>query len=169
LYSARMAAIQQVHGEAIPECWMVAFRARRRVGRTHRKENMSIARQIKTANTNYTDAITKLVGSLEEKIASLPDNPRITRLGSSPRCFTMSSRDLGNNWSVEHHDFKLQYGHIIEAIQKNKDNALNVVCNAIATGKIRIGVGETKHTLALHDDVVKHLVGLWREIWAVEK
>jgi len=118
----------------------------------------------------------RLVSAFKARIAELPDNPRIQRL--SPKCFVASFSDvtanqtvertdgskthIGSNWSPEHHDFKEQYRHLIELVSRSSDRPIQIVYDAIKSGRIR--VGEPKYTITLHPDVVWHL----RELLAEE-
>jgi DNA-binding GntR family transcriptional regulator len=97
----------------------------------------------------------RLVELLKEQIEALPDNPRITRV--SQQAFTISSRDIGNNWSPEHHDFKCQYRQIIEMIERAEPSrAVAIIREAIAKKAIRPSKAPS-NTLQLHPDVVAHL------------
>ena len=65
----------------------------------------------------YADAtatLQRVVDAIEARILALPDNPRIKRL--SPQAFIVSSKDLGDNWTVAYHDYKAQYRLVVEAI-----------------------------------------------------
>ena len=105
---------------------------------------------------NATATLQKVVDAIEAKIMSLPDNPRITRL--SPQAFTISSKDLGNNWSPEHHDFKRQYRIIVDAIKRaNVGRALIVLKEIIDKQVVVIG---GRQNLRLHPDVVQYLTTL---------
>jgi len=55
---------------------------------------------------------------LIEAIEKLPDNPRISRLGSNT--FEMSSKNLENNWSVLYHDFKAQHRKLGKIIRRQE-------------------------------------------------
>lgn len=69
-----------------------------------------------------SDKIDKLKQDISKLILSLPDNPRIKRLGNN--CFTMSSKDLGESWSPFFHDFKSQYDKIVEIIEASKPEVI---------------------------------------------
>jgi hypothetical protein len=109
---------------------------------------MKIDQQIKVVN----EQLTALVNSLNAMIAALPDNPRIQRLGK--QCFVVRSKDVGNNWAPEHHDFRWQYQAIIKTIQKARtDNAIGALQDIIASKKVK-GSG---CSVNLHPDVVTNL------------
>lgn len=111
---------------------------------------------IKKETERHASEMKSLLGQLKTHILQLPDNPRITRLGNSPNCFTMSSKNLGNNWSVEHHDFKKQYELIVSELEASEPaNLFNKLQKIISEGKVvRPGPG---HSLNLHPDVVAWL------------
>lgn len=113
---------------------------------------------IQAETERHTNVMNELISQLKNHILDLPDNPRIKRLGDKPNCFTISLKDLGDNWSVEHHDFKEQYNLIISELERGeKDNALNKLQKIVEEGKLIISSGGSKHTLTLHLDVVSHL------------
>ena len=120
-------------------------------------------KSIQEENQRHTQVISELIGQLKAHILSLPDNPRINRISNSPRCFTMSSKDLGGNWSVEHHDFKKQYQMIVEQLENSElSNTFNKLQNIITGEKIVVSNSgsfglRTSNTFQLHPDVVANL------------
>ncbi len=111
----------------------------------------------------YKDSVqtqNRILVELTKLIKSLPDNPRIRRL--SHNCFKISSKDLGNNWSVAHHDFRQQYDAIAEQLLKC-DNVLIGLQKIIDSKKVICSHGSSG-TLNLHKDVVEHLFMLYLEI-----
>jgi len=99
-----------------------------------------------------------LVDALKAQIAALPDNPRIKRL--SAYGFVMSSKDLNNNWSAEHHNFLEQYRLIVEMIERAEPSrAVAIVRDAVAKGFIR-PTKAPSNAFKLHPDVINHLKGL---------
>jgi hypothetical protein len=110
----------------------------------------TLLEQIDTA----TQQATELVEALNARIESLPDNPRIKRLGAN--CFTISNKDLGNNWTPAHHDFKQQYRLIVKALQQARTiDAIAVLQQIVAQGRVRDG--NSKNHINLHPDVIVHL------------
>ena len=88
---------------------------------------------------------------IKRQISSLPDNPKIKRLGE--RCFTISSKDLGDVWSPEYHDFKHQYETIIGQLDKMGTAAgVNFLRRALKKGSFWIG-----YTYKLNPQVIEHL------------
>lgn len=86
-------------------------------------------------------------------VSTLPDNPRIKRLGT--QCFVMRASDLGNNWSAEHHDFKVQYERVIKEIDKTSIRLIPAFFHkAIVDGRIKESNGQY---FTFHMDVRKHL------------
>ena len=119
---------------------------------------MKASTAISAELNRHTVEMSRLIESLQEQIRNLPDNPRINRI--SPHAFTLSSKDLGTNWSVEFHDFKKQYELIIQMIrQASPDRAVQIIRNAAETGKIRPFSGPGG-TVNLHPDVVCGLLTL---------
>ncbi len=60
------------------------------------------------------------------KIMSLPNNPAVKELGN--HCFTISSKDLGLNWSAFYHDWKSQYEFLVDLIQNTPiEQVINVL------------------------------------------
>ena len=102
--------------------------------------------------------------SLQEAILALPDNPRIRREEGNPHCFVGSFKDLGGNWSVEHHDFKKQYEMLAEDLSRSTDS-LATIRRVITDGAIK---RKNQHGVKLHPDVRAHLIDLWKEIWRPE-
>lgn len=56
------------------------------------------------------DHVERIKVAIADMIDNLPQNPRITPI--NPRCFTVSSKNLGSNWNPFYHDFKSQAEHI---------------------------------------------------------
>lgn len=111
----------------------------------------ALLQQIETA----ADQIKRLVEDLNAQIQALPDNPRIKRLGHN--CFIMSSKDLRDNWTPAHHDFKQQYKLIIEAIQRSRSiDAVATLQKIVNQEKVQDG-HSVKTYVNLHPDVIAHL------------
>lgn len=95
------------------------------------------------------------------KIMELPDNPRIERLPGSAKAFSISSRDLGKNWSVAHHDFKHQYELLVVELNRKRFDAIVPFLESIVeTGRYR-SIGGALYTV--HPDVQKYLRNLLNE------
>jgi hypothetical protein len=100
--------------------------------------------------------IDDLIKQLRAHILSLPDNPRINRFKDNPNGFTMSSKDLNNDWSVVHHDFKKQYQEIMDQLKASEStNILHKLHTLINEEKI-LKPGSYS-SIKLHPDVVNHL------------
>ncbi len=109
-----------------------------------------IAQQI----TETTAQLHGLIEQLSAMIAALPDNPRINRIND--KCFIVSFKDLGRNWTPEYHDFRCQYRAIIRAMQRSKSiDALRTLRRIIGAQQVsnESGKGYTK----LHPDVIVNL------------
>jgi hypothetical protein len=121
-------------------------------------------------NIAERQAITgRIVELLRKEIGELPDNPRITRISNAPRCFTMSLKGLGGNWSVEHHDFSIQYRRLLDKIERNPEDAVGVLRRAIASKGVAWPEAGKHRTLKFHPDVERNLVGLWKKLWKPEE
>jgi len=64
---------------------------------------------------DYEKKVSVLKTKLIAHIDTLPDNPKIKRVGDG-KSFTMNVSDLGDNWSPFYHDFKAQYQDLIRII-----------------------------------------------------
>ena len=120
---------------------------------------MNNAKEIVTECERHARAMSGIVASLKQTILDLPDNPRIQRLG--PHCFIMSSKHLGDNWSVAHHDFKEQYELIVKELEKSQpDDIIKKLKTIVSEGKVRIPSTMSHTTVTLHQDVINHVCGL---------
>jgi len=122
---------------------------------------MNNIKSIQAETERHARAMSELIGELKKHILSLPDNPKIKRMGKS-NCFTISSKDLGDNWSVEHHDFKKQYELIVKELEATEPaNVFNKLQKIISEGKLVSVVGSnwnrSSHRLNLHPDVIAWL------------
>lgn len=103
------------------------------------------------------EQLDQLVNNLVAAILALPDNPRITRVSNN--CFVLCSKDLGNNWTPTHHDFKKQYQLIVDTIRRSHAiDAMDTLQRIINEGKIKDGTNKVN----LHPDVIEHLKTLLR-------
>lgn len=119
---------------------------------------MDTAKNITMELDRHEAEMKSLVDALKAQIAALPDNPRIKRTGRG--AFVMSSKDLNNNWSAEHHDFKKQYELIVGMIERAEPSrAVAIIRAAIEEGSIRPSKAPS-NTFRLHPDVINHLKGL---------
>jgi len=117
---------------------------------------------IKQETDRHVAKMRELLAQLKTTVLSLPDNPRIKRIAGSPNCFTMSSKDLGSNWSVKHHDFKKQYQMVIDQLENSElSNVYNKLQHIIKEEKLVSSISnnrlKTNYTVQLHPDVVAHL------------
>ena len=60
----------------------------------------------------------RIKAALQDQILALPDNPDITRLGESGKCFSIPFSKLGQTWSAEFHDFRLQYDALLCVVEQ---------------------------------------------------
>ena len=106
----------------------------------------------------YAEATATLqfvVDLIEAKIMELPDNPRIKRINA--QCFTISSKDLQDNWTPAFHNFKEQYRLVVEALRRaNVGRALIVLKEIIGAHEVRCTTGPHGRQ-KLHPDVLKYL------------
>jgi hypothetical protein len=102
----------------------------------------------------------ELKEGLAKILLELPDNPRITRLGGSARCFTIKSSDLGTtNWTPFYHDFKLQYDKLASIICKTQLATIPARLREIVETKSYRDPSE-KYTYHFHTDVILHIAEL---------
>jgi len=91
-----------------------------------------------------------------ERINAIPQNPRVRPL--SHHAFVISSRDLGQSWSPEHHDFWRQAAVIVQALKATDTPArLQRLHQIVAEGKVYVGSQGARYSLRLHADVVAYL------------
>ena len=96
----------------------------------------------------------KTIADLANAVPRLPDNPKIRRITSSPAIFTLSAKSLDPIWSVEYHDFEIQYKIIHAQMVKHPLDVTDWWMRVRTAGKIKIG---DDRMLFLHPDVVKHV------------
>lgn len=66
------------------------------------------------------------------QLAEMPDNPKITRVGTDVRAFRISSADVfaSNKWDPFFHDGLLQYGYAKELMESRRFAALRILLQA---------------------------------------
>ena len=129
-------------------------------------------KDIKEEEDRHATKMAELLAELKAKVLALPDNPRIKRVAKSPNCFTMGSKDLGNNWSADTHDFKKQYQLIVnelEASETGKTYAKlqKIIADERVDARVEINLPhfsllktrfvKGNYTVKLHPDVVAWL------------
>lgn len=112
----------------------------------------SILQAIQAESKRHTQAMSVLIGKLKNHILALPDNPLIKRLNAN--CFTLSSKHIGTNWSVKHHDFKKQYELIVQELEESETSNVFHKLNKIITEE---KLNSPKRRINLHPDVISHL------------
>ena len=109
----------------------------------------------------YEEALEVLKQDLISKIRELPDNPKIHRAKGNPHCFVMRSKDLGDCWSAEYHDFKYQYEVIIEMIEKRDIKQIKKLFQKILSeGRVYYESSNGRNTHIFHPSVVEMLRNL---------
>jgi hypothetical protein len=89
------------------------------------------------------------------KVKTLPENPRTKKLAKN--CFIMSSKDLGECWAAEYHNFNSQYEVVIEIINTSELRViLKALGNIIKDGKVK----HKNNVVHFHPDVREHLKGI---------
>ena len=100
----------------------------------------------------------KLKKQIKECLLSLPDNPKIKRIGDSGKCFTINFSDIGmNNWTAFYHDFKRQYVQLTEVIDKLPLRSVPTRLKEIIRTK---SYRQDNYTYHFHPDVIKHLADM---------
>jgi hypothetical protein len=108
--------------------------------------------------SDFLVAIENIRKDLNSKILELPDNPKINRFSESPRCFTISSSDLGHNWTPFYHDFKLQYQKLVEVINTARpENLCEKMKGIIKSGVLHDGT----HNYKFNPVVIGHLKSIF--------
>lgn len=132
----------------------------------------TLAREIADEVKQHETRMENLVAKLKQTILDLPDNPKIIRL--SRKCFIANSSDIfaSGNWTPEHHDFKAQYRHIVDLIERAEPkNKIQVVKNAVNKGTIQVRgqyveappffrCNDTRYLIRLHENVRAYLAEL---------
>ena len=120
---------------------------------------MNTVQQLQSELQRHAEVRQRLTIALQNQIRGFPDNPNIQRCGNNDCCFKMSSSHIGNNWSVEHHDFRLQYDAIAQQLQVAAD-PVKCLKNIIEKGCVTTG---QRHTVKLHKAVIDY-IRPWVEI-----
>jgi len=105
---------------------------------------------------------------IRQKIRSLPNNPNIKRISSSPNCFVMNVSEIfgdkDQTFSAEYYDFRYQYKKMSNIIKKMDVTKIeNSINEWIRTGYInystysKINQRFFQNRLKLHPQVVEYL------------
>lgn len=105
---------------------------------------------------DFQITVDTLKSALKDKIMTLPDNPRINRLGDN--AFTVKASELvGNPWSPFFHDFKAQYKKLIKWIDElTPDEMLLIIGLIIKDGVVH----RDRQQYRFHPDVIGYLKNL---------
>jgi hypothetical protein len=76
------------------------------------------------------DEVERIKAAIIDMIDNMPDNPQITRLNKN--CYTINSKDLGNNWNPFYHNFKSQAQFIQEMIEEMRAETIIPTLKQIA-------------------------------------
>lgn len=119
---------------------------------------MSFVIKVEEAVKEAADNLQRVKDAIIERIASLPDNPRIRRFPNSSNAFVINSRDLGSNWSPKYHDFRRQYAFLVSEIERRGlPSILSMLEEVIERGFLYDTKSPpAKHTF--HPDVIEHLI-----------
>lgn len=94
---------------------------------------------------------------IQQVVIQLPDNPRIERFSKNPSCFVLSSKDFGDCWDAEYHDFYGQYRKISSWLESQQpEQMLNMLRTIVNQGCI----WKDKRNHRFHPDVIEHLRGM---------
>jgi hypothetical protein len=102
----------------------------------------------------YQEKVTALKTDLIGKISDLPDNPKIKRIGTEGKAFTMSSKDLGESWSPFYYDFKSQYKAIVKIINTSPIETVITKMESIVENGY---ADNSKSSQRFHPEVRKYL------------
>jgi hypothetical protein len=110
---------------------------------------------LKSIRRAHEEAERQFRKKLTDRIQELPDNPRSTRLAKN--CFVIPFSAMGNNWSVEYHDWKRQYEIVLEVLDKHDfKTAVRQIVRIIRTGKFRI-TSDYPYTVTFAPEVCRYL------------
>lgn len=121
--------------------------------------------ELKKEMGNLHERAKSIVKILQDKIAELPDNPNIKRIGNSGT-FTMKMSEVfktpSMNLSADYYDFKYQYKKIVEVLEHTEPgevfNRLERICKEGKIEYVGTGIhGSTRNHHKLHPDVISHL------------
>lgn len=115
---------------------------------------MNAVQQLAELKQRHDQILTELCLHIE----SLPDNPRIKRL--SPMSFTINFKNIGKNWSAEHHDFKRCYQLIVRYLRKQSPAMFLPRFKGLIKGGILVMNPSWK--IRLHPDVIAHLERVYK-------
>ncbi|MBN2569832.1 MAG: hypothetical protein JXB42_10430 [Deltaproteobacteria bacterium] len=105
--------------------------------------------------------VKQIKNDLKKRILSMPDNPKISRIGGGTTCFVLNSVNLGESWSPFYHDFRKQYQEIAEIVDRLPIEKLAEQLEEIAK---RESIKTSGGTLKLHPEVAGRLKGLLTEV-----
>lgn len=119
---------------------------------------------IKMTISEMLETIKAFKEELIKELGNIPDNSKIKRIGNN--CFTISFKDLNDNWSPQHHDTLAQAKILQEIIRKSENlKAIqNILKSVVVTGRIS---HKEYRNLVFHDDVrafVKKMLGEITEV-----
>lgn len=123
------------------------------------KNQDSTVQQLTAELERAQQAKVSLLKRLTDLIQNLPDNPHIQRFPGNPHAFVISSKHLGNNWSVEYHDSKKQYQLVAEQVEK-ADNPVAKLRHLVECGKLVVGSHKPQWIITMHPDVIQNLINL---------
>ena len=118
---------------------------------------MSLRAEIFLRERQHREADAEQRAELKKRILALPDNPAFKRVGKN--AFVGSFSALGGNWSVEHHNFRVQYEILANIVDRAASafSAMRQIRQAKAKGSVQVGTGESRYTVKLHPSVIKAL------------
>ena len=116
-------------------------------------------KQAKVIEKQMTERVADLAAQLQtireeiaQQILNLPQNPRITPVGSVAYSIKMS--DFGTkNWSASYHDFRAQYRALGELVKKSSPETIIPKLKQALDVETVIG----PHRVALHPDVIANV------------
>jgi len=114
--------------------------------------------EIKGVKGTINELISKIEAIKEQlynKINELPDNDNIKRLEGKPNCFIINvSQLMGKPFSVEYHDYKMQYKCIVEYLKNcNIENFESNLQQMINTGYLK----QNGRSTLLNPEVIRYL------------
>lgn len=114
---------------------------------------MNFGDQIATEVAEAKAVLDRVRIALQDKIKALPDNPKIQRMPGD-HAMVISFKDIGNNWSVAHHDFKQQYEMIAEELDRGDSVGTLAKLRGIIESRV---LRDRTGSLTLHPMVVENI------------
>jgi len=109
---------------------------------------------IKNTVANMLKQMNDFQNQIVDDLQNIPDNPKIKKI--SKHCFTISSKNLENNWSPEFYDSKHQVRTIIELINK-KESLMTVTTMLEEIVNNGVYTVQQGHRMKFNNQVIEYI------------